>query len=316
MRQYVVKRLVLAAPILFLVSMMVFSIVRLIPGDAAVMMFAETGNATPERLALFRRQLGLDRPALEQYFVWIGQAMRGDLGDSMWTGRPVLEEIVKRFPVSAELALLAMALACVLALPLGVLAAARQDTFIDYVVRLLSVGMLSIPSFWIGTMLITFLAIWFGWIPPIGYVSPFEDPWRNLQQLMLPAIAIGARSSASIMRMTRSQTLEILRQNYVRTAWAKGLSERLVVLKHALKNAMIPVMTIMGNQVGYLLGGTVVMEIIFSLPGVGRLTLDSIIQRDYTQLQGIILFVATLSLMVNLLIDLTYAWFDPRIHYQ
>lgn len=316
MREYVLKRIILVVPILFLVSVMVFSIVRLIPGDVVVMMFAETGNATPERLALFRRQLGLDRPALEQYAVWMGRAVQGDLGDSMWTGRPALEEILKRFPVSGELALLAMVLACVLALPLGVLAAARQDSAIDYAVRLVSVGMLSIPSFWIGTMVVTFLAIWFQWIPPIGYVSPLDDPWRNVQQLMLPALAIGARASAAIMRMTRSQTLEILRQNYVRTAWAKGLRERVVVLKHALKNAMIPVITIMGNQFGYLLGGTVVMEIIFSLPGVGRLTLDSIIQRDYTQLQGIILFVATISLLVNLLVDLTYAWFDPRIRYQ
>jgi peptide/nickel transport system permease protein len=316
MREYILKRIILVVPILFLVSVMVFSIVRLIPGDVVVMMFAETGNATPERLALFRRQLGLDRPALEQYAVWMGRAVQGDLGDSMWTGRPALEEILKRFPVSGELAVLAMVLACVLALPLGVLAAARQDSAIDYAVRLVSVGMLSIPSFWIGTMVVTFLAIWFQWIPPIGYVSLLDDPWRNVQQLMLPALAIGARASAAIMRMTRSQTLEILRQNYVRTAWAKGLRERVVVLKHALKNAMIPVITIMGNQFGYLLGGTVVMEIIFSLPGVGRLTLDSIIQRDYTQLQGIILFVATVSLLVNLLVDLTYAWFDPRIRYQ
>jgi len=228
----------------------------------------------------------------------------------------VRNQLFKRIPVSAELAALAIVLALVIAIPVGVISAIRQDTFLDYIGRLVAISGLSLPDFWLGTVMLMMLSLWFRWLPPIGYVPFFTNPLANLQQFVFPALILGFRLSATSMRMTRSTMLEVLRQDYIRTAWSKGLRERVVIYRHALKNAMIPVITIIGTQFSVLLGGTVIMETIFVLPGVGRLTLDSIFNRDYTQLQGNVLFLAMVMVTANLVVDLSYAWFDPRIRYQ
>ena len=222
----------------------------------------------------------------------------------------------KSIPVTIELALLAMILGLVIAIPLGVLSATRQDKPSDYVGRLVAISGLSLPDFWLGTLVITFAAIWFGWIPPLGYASVWESPWTNLQQFLLPAAVLGFRLSAATMRMTRSTLLEVLREDYVRTAWAKGLGERVIIYKHALKNALIPVVTIVGGQLGTLLAGTVIVETIFALPGMGRLTVEAILYRDYPIVQTNVMLVAGTLVTLNLLVDLTYAWLDPRIRYR
>jgi peptide/nickel transport system permease protein len=222
----------------------------------------------------------------------------------------------KSIPVTIELALLAMVLGLVIAIPVGVLSATRQDKLSDYVGRLLAISGLSLPDFWLGTLVITFAAIWFAWMPPLGYASIWESPWKNLQQFLLPAAVLGFRLSAATMRMTRSTLLEVLREDYVRTAWAKGLGERMIIYKHALKNALIPVITIVGGQLGTLLAGTVIVETIFALPGMGRLTVEAILFRDYPVVQTNVMLVAGTLVALNLLVDLAYAWLDPRIHYR
>jgi len=316
MQAYIIRRLLLAIFVLWGVTLLVFSIMRLVPGDVVMMRLGEMGTIAPEQLAKLRADLGLDKPFHEQYITWISGVVRGDLGDSLWTGTSVRNELAKRIPVSAELAAMAIVLALSIAIPVGVISAIRQDTVLDYVGRLLAISGLSLPDFWLGTVMVMTLSLWFRWLPPIGYVPFFTDPLANLQQFAFPALILGFRLSATSMRMTRSTMLEVLRQDYIRTAWSKGLKERAVIYRHALKNAMIPVITIIGTQFSVLLGGTVIMETIFVLPGVGRLTLDSIFNRDYTQLQGNVLFLAGIMVTANLLVDLSYAWFDPRIRYQ
>jgi peptide/nickel transport system permease protein len=237
-------------------------------------------------------------------------------GDSIFTNEPIPVALKKAIPVTLELATLAMILGLAISIPVGVLSATRQDTAPDYAGRVVAVSGLSLPDFWLGTLVITFAAIWFQWIPPIGYVSFWESPWRNLQQFLLPAAVLGFRLSAATMRMTRSTVLEVLREDYVRTAWAKGLAGRIVVYKHALKNALIPVVTIVGGQLGTLLAGTVIVETIFALPGMGRLTVEAILFRDYPVVQTNVMLVAATLVTLNLLVDLTYAWLDPRIRYQ
>lgn len=314
MLDYLVKRLLLLIPVLVGISILVFTSVRFIPGDVVNVLLQDTSKK--ERLDEMREALGLTRPLHEQYLSWLWGSLHGDLGRSFYNGQPVLPEIIRRLPVTVELAILALGFAILVAIPAGVISALRQDTPLDYLVRITSMAGLSMPNFWLGTLLLVFPALWFRWIPPLGYVPIFKDPQVNLQQFLLPAMALGFHMSATSMRMTRSAMLEVLRQDYIRTAWSKGLRERAVIYHHALKNAMIPVITIMGNQFGFLLGGTVVMETIFSLPGMGRLTLDAIYQRDYPQLQANVLFVATFYVLVNLLVDVAYAWFDPRIRHQ
>src|SRR5437867_3835115 len=237
-------------------------------------------------------------------------------GDSLFTGEPITTSLKKAIPVTLELAALAMILGIVIAVPIGVLSATRQDTPSDYVGRVVAVSGLSLPDFWLGTLVITFAAIWFHWIPPIGYVSLWDAPWRNLQQFLLPAAVLGYRLAAATMRMTRSTVLEVLREDYGRTAWAKGLEGRIVVYKHALKNALIPVVTIIGGQLGTLLAGTFVIEQIFALPGMGRLTVEAILYRDYPVVQTNVMLVAATLVTLNLLVDLTYAWLDRRIRYK
>jgi peptide/nickel transport system permease protein len=316
MRDYIIRRTLLMFPTLFIVTLSVFLLINVAPGDAVMARIAEDTYSNPEHIQRMREELGLDKPLMQQYFHWFTNMLQGDLGTSLWSGLPVTEELFKRMPVSAELAVLTLTVSMAISLPLGVLSAIRQDTKADYIGRFLSILALSAPNFWLGTLAVVMPAFWFGWSPPVRYVSFWVDPIQNLQQVAPAALCLGAHSSAVVMRMSRSTLLEVLRQDYIRTAWAKGLSERVIIIRHALKNAMIPVITIWGGQLSALLGGTVVMETIFSLPGVGLSTFQSIDRRDYVQLQGNILFLSGVFVVMNLLVDLTYAWFDPRIRYK
>jgi peptide/nickel transport system permease protein len=316
MRKYIIRRLLLAIPVLLLSSLIVFGLMRVMPGDALTALMAESGNVSERELQKLRKDLGLDLPYYEQYLIWLWQMVSLNPGYSIFTSEPIPVALKKSVPVTIELALLAMILGLVIAIPLGVLSATRQDKPSDYVGRLVAISGLSLPDFWLGTLVITFAAIWFSWIPPLGYASVWESPWTNLQQFLLPAAVLGFRLSAATMRMTRSTLLEVLREDYVRTAWAKGLGERVIIYKHALKNALIPVVTIVGGQLGTLLAGTVIVETIFALPGMGRLTVEAILYRDYPIVQTNVMLVAGTLVMLNLLVDLTYAWLDPRIHYQ
>jgi peptide/nickel transport system permease protein len=316
MYKYVIRRLLLAIPVLVLSSLIVFGLMRVMPGDALTALMAESGNVSTRELQKLRKELGLDRPYHEQYLIWAWQMISLNPGYSIFTNEPIPVALKKSIPVTIELALLAMALGLVIAIPVGVLSATRQDRLADYAGRLLAISGLSLPDFWLGTLVITFAAIWFAWIPPLGYASFWEAPWKNLQQFLLPAAVLGFRLSAATMRMTRSTLLEVLREDYVRTAWAKGLGERMIVYKHALKNALIPVITIVGGQLGTLLAGTVIVETIFALPGMGRLTVEAILFRDYPVVQTNVMLVAGTLVALNLLVDLAYAWLDPRIHYH
>ena len=316
MHKYVIRRLLLAFPVLALSSLIVFGLMRVMPGDALILLMGESGNVGEKELAKLRKDLGLDRPYHEQYLLWVWQMVTLNPGDSIFTNEPIPVALKKAIPVTLELATLAMILGLTIAIPIGVLSATRQDKPADYVGRVAAVSGLSMPDFWLGTLIITFAAIWFHWIPPIGYVSIWDAPMKNLQQFLLPAAVLGFRLSAATMRMTRSTVLEVLREDYVRTAWAKGLEGRIVVYKHALKNALIPVVTIVGGQLGVLLAGTVVVETIFALPGMGRLTVEAIFFRDYPVVQTNVMLVAATLVTLNLIVDLTYAWLDPRIRYQ
>ncbi|HEX9420560.1 MAG TPA: ABC transporter permease, partial [Methylomirabilota bacterium] len=313
---YVIRRLLLSVPVLLLSSLIVFGLMRVMPGDALTALMGESGNVSAKDLQKLRVELGLDRPYVEQYGIWLWQMVSLNPGYSIFTNEPIPVALKKAIPVTLELAALAIVLGLIIAIPVGVLSATRQDTTSDYVGRVVAVSGLSIPDFWLGTLVITFAAIWFHWIPPIGYVSLWESPWRNLQQFLLPAGILGFRLSAATMRMTRSTVLEVLREDYVRTAWAKGLAGRIVVYKHALKNALIPVITIVGGQLGVLLAGTVVVETIFALPGMGRLTVEAILYRDYPIVQTNVMLVAATLVALNLVVDLAYAWLDPRIRYS
>src|SRR6266581_2061512 len=302
MYKYVIRRLLLSIPVLLLSSLIV--------------LMGESGNVSAKDLQKLQKELGLDRPYVEQYGIWLWQMVSLNPGYSIFTNEPITVALKKAIPVTLELAALAIILGLIIAIPVGVLSATRQDSASDYVGRVVAVSGLSIPDFWLATLVITFAAIWFHWIPPIGYVSLWDSPWRNLQQFLVPAAILGFRLSAATMRMTRSTVLEVLREDYVRTAWAKGLAGRIVVYKHALKNALIPVVTIIGGQLGTLLAGTFVIEQIFALPGMGRLTVEAILYRDYPVVQTNVMLVAATLVTLNLVVDLTYAWLDPRIRYR
>jgi peptide/nickel transport system permease protein len=312
-RKYILRRLLVAIPSLVIASFVVFSLPRLIPGDVVQLMLDE--KAYGKDLEDLRAKLGLDRPIYVQYFEWLGRVLAGDLGESLWTKRPVLEELLRRIPVTLELGLLALLFALVIALPIGVLAATRQDSVADYVFRSLAILGLSVPGFWKATLVVLLPAIWWGWSPPVHYAELSKDPWRHLVQFSIPAFILAIASSAGIMRLTRAQLLEVLRQDYVRTAWSKGLRERGVVLKHSLKNAIIPVVTVLGLQISGILGGTVIFESIFGLPGMGRFLFDAVNQRDYPVIQGVNLLIVTVVVVVNLIVDACYVLLDPRIRY-
>jgi peptide/nickel transport system permease protein len=313
--QYLAKRVLFSLLVLFVISIIVFTAVRMVPGDICAIVLASP-DVEPSQCAAIEEELGLDEPLVTQYLKWMGGILTGDWGNALISRRDVWGEIQTRIPLTLELTLMATIIALVLALPMGVISAIKQDSTTDYLLRLLAVGWLSLPAFWVGTMLIVFPSNWWGYSPPPGYVDIWDDPLKNLEQLYLPAIALGIGLSASLARVTRSSMLEVLRQDYVRTARAKGLQERMVVIRHGLRNAMIPVITLFGLQFGVLLGGTVVLESIFSLPGLGTLTLESVILKDYPRIQGLVLFFAVVLVAINLLVDLSYAWFDPRIRYS
>jgi peptide/nickel transport system permease protein len=311
--KYFAKRLLVAIPSLFIASVIVFSLVRFIPGDVVVLMMEE--NQYADDIEAMRAKLGLNRPIYVQYFEWVGRALRGDLGESLYTRHPVAKELLVRVPVSLELGAVAIFFAILLGVPIGVLSAVRQDTPQDYVARGGAILGLSIPGFWLGTLVVVLPAIYFKWSPPIQFTRFEADPLGHVTQFILPGFLLGVASAASIMRLTRTQLLEVLRQDYVRTAWSKGLGARIVVLKHSLKNALIPVVTVLGIQVAQVLSGAVIFESIFGLPGMGRFLFDAITERDYPVIQGINLVVVTTVVTVNLLVDFVYAYLDPRIRF-
>jgi peptide/nickel transport system permease protein len=317
MRRYILKRLLLMIPTLLGVAVLVFLMLRVAPGDIVELKYAGSGTFAPkEALERERVQLGLDKPLVQQFAVWMAGVARFDFGNSMWTGRPIIDEIKIRLELSLQLAFMATFVATLLAVPLGTLAALRQDTWIDYAVRIFSIGGLSMPSFWLGIVMILAFLIFFKWLPPLTFTSFWIDPWANLSQLIWPALAVGYRYSAMATRMTRSTVLEVLREDYVRTARAKGLRERAVVVKHALRNALLPIITVIGLEFAFLIGGLVVTEQVFNLNGIGMLFVESITRRDYTMTQTLVLLVAFVFIFMNFLIDLLYAWLDPRIRFQ
>lgn len=329
MRNYILGRVLMLVPTLFVASLLTFLMLRIVPGDAAV---AKAGlAATEENVAEIRKELGLDRPYFpaqfegeapfisfhsdNQFGDWFGDAIRFDFGTSSTYGEPVSEEILDRLPVTMELVILSTLLTVFIGVPLGILSAVRQGTWLDALTRTVSVFGVSIPSFFLGTVLLLFPAIWWQWAPPTTYVPIWEDPVENLQMFLLPSIALAAAYTATVMRLTRSAMLDVLRNDYVRTAWAKGLRERQVMSRHAIKNAMIPVVTFIGLQIITMITGAVVIEQVFNLNGIGKLLFTSIFARDYAMVQGLVLFFAVIVLFTNLAIDLLYGWLDPRVHY-
>lgn len=316
MQTYILRRLIYSIPVLLIVSLLVAGLIRLQPGDVVMAMMAESGSINPAVIDEARAELGLDRPFHEQYVIWLFNLLMGNPGNSYWNNRPITELWASAIPITMELAVLALIIGISLAIPVGILTAIRRDSWVDHVGRIFAISGLSLPEFWIATLVVLFLGLYFHWIPRITYASVFEEPWVNFQQFIIPALVMGFRLSATSMRMTRSTMLEVLREDYIRTAWAKGLKERAVVTRHALKNALIPVITIMGTQLRFLLGGSLIIEVIFNLPGLGRLTYGALIQRDYSLIQANVMFLAALAVLLNLLVDISYAWFDPRIRYK
>lgn len=314
MQIYIARRMLNMIPVLFGLSLIVFLMIRVIPGDATSVILEESPTAS--RKDELREELGLDKPVWVQYARWVSGVAVGDLGTSFWTNRPVTDSIKRTLPVTVELAVFAAVAAAIVALPIGVLAAVKQDTIWDYIGRSISIAALSIPNFYLGTLVVVLPSIYFGWVPPVVYRPIWEDPIANLQQFWLPALVIGASASAAMMRMTRSALLEVLRQDYIRTARAKGLTSSVIVRRHALKNAMIPVVTLFGALVGGLLTGTVITETIFNLPGLGNLTIDAISQRDYPQIQANVLLFGMIYVITNLLVDLSYGFLNPRIRFD
>ncbi len=319
MYNYLIRRLLAMIPTLFFASVICFLVVRMVPGDILDLMLTENdfGSGDPKTRATLEAALGIDKPIYVQYGVWItGVVTRFDFGNSLWQNTPVIDDIVERLPTTFELGLLSLIIALVVAIPVGIYSAVRQETLWDYVGRTISILGLAVPSFWLGTMVVILPAIWWGWSPPIEMVPFFEDPIGNLQVFIIPSMILGFALSAVTMRMTRTMMLEVLRQDYVRTAWAKGLRERVVVMRHALKNAMIPVITLIGLLIPILIGGTVIIEQIFTLPGMGQLLLDAVSSRDYPIITGVFLIIGIAVVFINLLIDLCYGFLDPKVRYD
>ena len=318
MRGYILRRLLALLPTLVLASLIVFVTVRLIPGDVIDLMLSQNDVSADKRS---REQLisalGLDVPMWQQYFRWIGAiVLHGDLGNSLWQGTPVTSQLLARLPVTFELGAIALAVGLVIALPIGVYSALRQDTPGDYLARSFSILLLAVPSFWLGTMVVVFPSIWWGWSPPIEFTPFMQSPNQNLQQMLLPGMVLGAALSAITMRLTRTMMLEVLRQDYIRTAWAKGLTERLVIVRHALRNALIPVVTLIGLQAPLLIGGAVIIEQIFVIPGMGLLLLEAVSRRDYPVITAVFLIVGVAVVLINLLVDLSYGLLDPKVRYR
>lgn len=317
MQRYIIKRFLLMIPTLLGVAILVFVLMRVVPGDIVELRYTLEGAAvSPEFLAQERARLGLDKPIAQQFVEWMWGIVRLDFGKSMWTENPVTHEIALRLQLSLQVAIMATLFATLLSIPLGVLAALKQDTWVDYAIRVFSIAGLAMPSFWLGILIILGLLIYFHWLPPIFFTPFWVNPWENLSQLIWPALAVGYRYSAVATRMTRSSTLEVLREDYIRTARAKGLWEKVVIVRHAMKNAMLPVITVLGLEFAFLVGGLVVTEQVFNLNGLGLLFVESVARRDYTMTQALVVLVGFTFIFVNFLIDITYAWFDPRIRYR
>jgi peptide/nickel transport system permease protein len=318
MQAYIIRRLLALLPTLLFASIIVFVTVRLIPGDVIDLMLSQNdisaGKVGREQLM---QTLGLDRPMPEQYLRWVGAILlHGDLGSSLWQGTPVTEMLFARLPVTMELGAMAMVVGLIVAMPIGVYSAIRQDGVGDFFARSFSILLLAVPGFWLGTMVMVFPSIWWGWSPEVNYVPFTSDPLQNMKQMLVPAVVLGAALSAVTMRMTRTMMLEVLRQDYIRTAWAKGLSEPLVVMRHALRNALIPVVTLIGLQAPLLIGGAVITEQIFVIPGMGLLLLDAVNQRDYPVIAGVFLVVGVAVMLINLVVDLSYGLLDPRVRHR
>lgn len=315
MQRYIFRRLLLMIPTLVGVAVLTFVIMRLVPGDIVALRYA--GSPVPQEIIdQERRALGLDLPMHEQFIDWMGDLARFDLGTSLWTGQPVVDEVRLRVGLTLELAVLAALLGIALALPLGVMAAVKQDTWIDYAIRIFSIGGIAMPSFWIGILVILVLLTTFRWSPPLTFTPLFEDPVANLAQLIWPALTVGYRYSAVAMRMTRSAVLEVLREDYVRTARAKGVAETAVIVRHALRNSLLPVVTVISLEFAFLIGGLVVTEQVFNLNGLGRLLVLAVEQRDYTLIQALVVLMAAVFVFVNFLVDMLYVVLDPRIRYS
>ncbi|MBN1685586.1 MAG: ABC transporter permease [Spirochaetales bacterium] len=325
MRAYIIRRLLILVPTLFLITAMVFFLVNLVPGDIVDAMRGQALDVQIDRAAI-EKKFGLDRPMIIQYLSWLGIVanqegkfsgiLQGDFGLSWWQSIPVAKLISPRWPITLELGILAILFAQLIALPIGIISALRQDTAVDYVGRSLAILMLALPSFWLGSMIIVFPALWWGYMPPIMYVKITDNLKENLQQLVVPAIVMGMSMGGMTMRMMRTMMLEVQRQDYIRTAWSKGLRESVVVLRHALRNAFIPVITLIGLQTPVLIGGTVVIERIFSLPGMGRLLMAAIDSKDHPLVMGIVVLFGVVMVFINLIVDLTYAWLDPTVKYN
>ncbi len=315
MKTYLVQRLAVALVTLFGMSVVIFVLLRLAPGDIVDILFSTAGYVDPEARRTIMRELGIDRPLLAQYGDWIWQILHGDLGKSYRYDLPAWEIIKPLLPVTLELALLSIVVAVLLGVPTGVVSAVRQDSALDYVLRVVSLAGLSMPSFWLGMVIILGLVAWLRWIPPMTYVPPTQDLALNAVQFLLPALAVGYRSSALIMRITRSSVLEVLREDYIRTAEAKGQTPRAVVWRHAFRNAMLPVVTVIGIEFAFLIGGLIVTETVFNLPGVARFLVEAILWRDYPMVQNLVMFIAIVVILSNLAVDMLYGLLDPRVRY-
>jgi peptide/nickel transport system permease protein len=320
MGEYAIRRVLLFIPTLLVATVLVFTLFWIVPGDPALTILAggegDSGSVSQEQLQQLRQALGLDRPIYVQYGNWLWHVLRGDLGTSLWYKTPVWDQLKDRFLVTMELAVMTILLAFCVAVPLGVTSAVKQDTGFDYLSRIFSGIGIALPTFWLGILIVYALASFFQWLPPLGYATLWDDPLLNLQQLIFPALTLAFHDLAFTARVTRSSMLEVMREDYLRTARAKGMMEILVIGRHALKNALLPVVTISGYQFGRLLGGVIIVESIFVVPGMGTLLIDSIVHRDFIVLQAIVLLIAAVVLSLNLMIDLLYGVLDPRIHYQ
>ena len=319
MAGYIVKRLSLFVPTLILVSLVVFFVMRILPGDPALVLLmgdtGEGGAVTEEELAVVRAKLGTDKPLYTQYGIWMWGLVRGDFGKSYWYNDEVADHVKARFPITLELAIMSLIIAFIISVPLGVISAVKQDKWPDNAAKLFTITGIAMPTFWVGVLMIYFLARVFDWLPPIGYEKLWDDPLTNLQQLIFPALALGYFNTAFTARVTRSAMLEVLREDYIRTARSKGLKEFIVVSRHALKNAFLPVITVSGWQFSRLIGGAVLIEIIFRIPGMGIMMVESISHRDFPIIQAFLMTVAALVLLLNLLVDLSYGWLDPKVRY-
>ncbi len=316
MSRYLVSRLLMIFPTLFGVAVLTFVLLRLIPGDVVMLRYGTGALVSEDVLQAERARYGLDRPIHEQFVNWLWGLVRGDLGLSMWTGKPVAYEVAIRLELTLQLAIMATLIAVTLAIPLGTLAAVKQNTWVDYAVRVFSIAGLAMPSFWLGILMILFLLIFFRWSPPVVFTPFWQNPLANLTQLIWPALAVGYRYSAVSTRMMRSALLEVLREDYIRTARAKGLAEYLVIIGHGVRNALLPVVTVIGLEFAFLIGGLVVTEQVFNLNGLGKLIVEAISRRDYTMTQALIMLSAAVFVIVNFLLDICYMWLDPRIRYR